>query len=94
MFQSMLRDLVDGHAKSIWVRLGLPPDDIENLRLTEAPDPFVNSSFKLGGAAQVCIDDEFTAEADHGLWLVLSFTSSRLFVQAPRWNDVLTFWCL
>jgi hypothetical protein len=54
MSQSMLRDLIDGPAKTVWVRLGLPPDDIENLWLTEAPDPFVNSSFKLGTAAQVC----------------------------------------
>lgn len=54
MFQSMMRDLVDGPAKTVWVRLGLPPDDIENLWLTEAPDPSVNSSFKLGTAAQVC----------------------------------------
>ena len=35
------------------VRLGQAPDDIENLWLTEAPDPSVNSSFKLGTAAQV-----------------------------------------
>lgn len=53
MFQSMLRDLVDGPAKAVWVRQGLPPDDIENLWLTEAPDPSVNSNFKLGTAAQV-----------------------------------------
>ena len=54
MFQSMMRDLVDGPAKAVWVRLGLHPDDIENLWLTEAADPSVNSSFKLGTAAQVC----------------------------------------
>jgi hypothetical protein len=54
MFQSVMRELVDGPAKTVWVRLGLPPDDLENLRLTEAPDPSVNSSFKLGTAAQVC----------------------------------------
>jgi hypothetical protein len=54
MFQSMMRELVDGPAKAVWVRLGLPPDDLENLRLTEAPDPSVNSSFKLGTTAQVC----------------------------------------
>jgi len=53
MFQSMLRDLVDGPAKTVWVRVGLPPDDIENLWLSEAPDPTVNSSFHLGTAAQV-----------------------------------------
>ena len=51
----MMRELVDGPAKTFWVRLGLPPDDLENLRLTEAPDPSVNSNFKLGTAAQVCI---------------------------------------
>lgn len=33
---------------------GLPPDDIENLWFSEVPDPSVNSSFKLGTAAQVC----------------------------------------
>jgi hypothetical protein len=54
LYKSMMRDLVDGPAKTVWVRLGLPPDDIENLWLTEAPDPSVNSSFKLGTAAQVC----------------------------------------
>lgn len=57
MFQAMLRDLVDGPAKTVWVRQGLPPDDIENLWLTEAPDPSVNSSFKLGTAAQVRTHD-------------------------------------
>ncbi|KAH9992886.1 CoA-transferase family III domain-containing protein [Russula vinacea] len=35
--------------------LGQAPDDIENLWLTEAPDPSVNSSFKLGTAAQTAI---------------------------------------
>ena len=53
MFQSMLKDLIDGPAKTVWVRQGLPPDDLQNLRLTEAPDPSVDSSFKLGTAAQV-----------------------------------------
>ena len=53
MFQSMLKDLIDGPAKSIWLRQGLPPDDLQNLYLTEAPDPSVDSSFKLGTAAQV-----------------------------------------
>ncbi|KAI0298136.1 CoA-transferase family III [Multifurca ochricompacta] len=47
--------LIDGPAKTVWVRQGLPPDDIQNLRLTEAPDPSVNSSFKLGTAAQSAI---------------------------------------
>ncbi|KAI0279613.1 CoA-transferase family III domain-containing protein [Russula aff. rugulosa BPL654] len=50
-----MRELVDGPAKTVWVRLGLPPDDLENLRLTEVPDPSVNSSFKLGTAAQTAI---------------------------------------
>lgn len=54
MSHSIMRELVDGPAKTVWVRLGLPPDDLENLRLTETPDPSVNSSFKLGTAAQVC----------------------------------------
>ncbi|KAH8978100.1 CoA-transferase family III [Lactarius akahatsu] len=55
MFQSMLKDLIDGPAKSIWVRQGLPPDDIQNLHLSEAPDPSVDSSLKLGTAAQSAI---------------------------------------
>ncbi|KAH9165520.1 hypothetical protein EDB89DRAFT_293869 [Lactarius sanguifluus] len=55
MFQSMLKDLIDGPAKSIWVRQGLPPDDIQNLYLSEAPDPSVDSSLKLGTAAQSAI---------------------------------------
>jgi hypothetical protein len=54
MFQSMLKELINGPAKAMWVRLGLPRDDIENLWLTEAPDLSVSSSFKLGTAAQVC----------------------------------------
>jgi hypothetical protein len=41
VFQSVMRDLVDGPAKTVWVRLGLPPDDIENMWLTEVPDPSV-----------------------------------------------------
>jgi len=55
----MMRELVDGPAKSVWVRLGLPLDDLENLWLTEMPDPSVNSSFKLGTAAQVCTTYSF-----------------------------------
>jgi hypothetical protein len=55
MFQSMLKDLIDGPAKSVWLRQGLPPDDLQNLYLTEAPDPSVDSSFKLGTAAQVLL---------------------------------------
>ncbi|KAI9507242.1 CoA-transferase family III [Russula earlei] len=51
----MLRDLIGGPAKTIWVRHGLPPDDIGNLRLTEMPDPSVDSSFHLGTAAQTAI---------------------------------------
>lgn len=54
MFESMMRELVEGPAKTQWVRQGLPPDDLENLWLTEMPDPSVDSSFKLGTAAQVC----------------------------------------
>ena len=53
MFQSVLKDLTDGPAKSVWVRQGLPPDDLQNLFLTPAPDPSVDSSLKLGTAAQV-----------------------------------------
>ncbi|KAF8260982.1 CoA-transferase family III domain-containing protein [Lactarius quietus] len=51
----MLKDLIDGPAKSLWVKQGLPPDPLQHLRLTEAPDPSVDSSFKLGTAAQSAI---------------------------------------
>jgi hypothetical protein len=70
----MLRDLVDGPAKNVWVRQGLPPDDIENLWLTEAPDPSVNSNFKLGTAAQVSCAHTFSGI---GIY-VLGYFSNKL----------------
>jgi hypothetical protein len=76
MFQSMLRDLVDGPAKAVWVRLGLPPDDIENLWLSEAPDPSVNSSFKLGTAAQVRTYDQLLGMLFLGVSIQLAFPIS------------------
>ena len=50
---SMLRDMITAPARLVWVHHGLPPDDIENLMLNNNPDPAVDSSFKLGTAAQV-----------------------------------------
>ena len=69
MFQSMLKDLIDGPAKSIWLRQGLPPDDLQNLYLTEAPDPSVDSSFKLGTAAQVLPRRDYTHHPANDVYL-------------------------
>ncbi len=83
MFESMMRDLVEGPAKTVWVRLGLPPDDLENLWLTEVPDPSVNSSFKLGTAAQVCVHYTFVQGLET-VWVVLgafNWHQSSLLVQ-------------
>jgi hypothetical protein len=87
MFRSMLRDLVDGPAKTVWVRQGLPPDDIENLWLAEAPDPSVNSSFKLGTAAQVRPYDRLLGSS---FWLLQSarhHSGLPLFPYSMRLDD-------
>ncbi|KAI0823159.1 CoA-transferase family III [Trametes gibbosa] len=42
-------------AETLWRSLRLPVDAISRLRLSEQPDPVVNSSFKLGTAAQTVI---------------------------------------
>ncbi|KAI0373808.1 CoA-transferase family III [Pilatotrama ljubarskyi] len=42
-------------AAALWQSLRLPADAISRLRLTEQPDPAVNSSFRLGTAAQTAI---------------------------------------
>ncbi|KAL1950037.1 hypothetical protein VTO73DRAFT_5159 [Trametes versicolor] len=42
-------------AEALWRSLRLPADAISRLRLTEQPDPVVNSSFLLGTAAQTAI---------------------------------------
>ncbi|KAI0762004.1 CoA-transferase family III domain-containing protein [Trametes elegans] len=42
-------------AQAIWRSLQLPGDAISRLRLTEQPDPAVNSSFRIGTAAQTAI---------------------------------------
>ncbi len=82
MFQSMLKELIDGPAKSIWVRQGLPPDDLQNLRLTETPDPSVDSSFKLGTAAQVCTHLEIPRP--HQTVLLLIYSCDRSLLLASR----------
>jgi hypothetical protein len=80
MFQSMMRDLVEGPAKTIWVRLGLPPDDLENLWLSEAPDPSVNSSFHLGTAAQVSTTYTFRGFRRSSLWCFSTMHHIRLLL--------------
>ena len=50
-------------AKALWDALVLPSAYISHLKLSKKPDPAVNSSFKLGTAAQVRVhcsnaDDE------------------------------------
>lgn len=42
-------------AKVIWDAAHLPPEYISRLVLSKNPDPAVNSSFRLGTAAQVRI---------------------------------------
>ncbi|EJC97965.1 CoA-transferase family III [Fomitiporia mediterranea MF3/22] len=43
------------HARKIWTEAGLPDEFLENLHLGDTPDPSVNSSFRLGTAAQTTI---------------------------------------
>ena len=40
-------------AQSLWLDNDLPAEALLSLELSENPDPSVNSSFKLGTAAQV-----------------------------------------
>ena len=42
-------------AKSLWIANGFPAGDLSQLHLSDEPDPAVNSSFKLGTAAQASI---------------------------------------
>ncbi|KAI0629828.1 CoA-transferase family III [Trametes polyzona] len=42
-------------AEALWRSLRLPPESISSLQLTEDPDPVVNSSFRIGTAAQTAI---------------------------------------
>ncbi len=39
-------------AQTIWLQSGLPKEILNNLHLSEHPDPAVQSSFKLGTVAQ------------------------------------------
>jgi hypothetical protein len=80
----MMRELVDGPAKNVWVRLGLPPDDLENLWLTEVPDPSVNSSFKLGTAAQVCTTYTFRDFRRPSSWCFSTAYHIRLLLLCKR----------
>ena len=41
------------YARQIWEANGLPPEVISSLHLSANADPAVNSSFRLGTAAQV-----------------------------------------
>ncbi|TFY66167.1 hypothetical protein EVG20_g4916 [Dentipellis fragilis] len=51
----LMSQIVTGEAKGLWIAQGLPPDALVNLHLSEAPDPAVNSSYKLGTTAQTSI---------------------------------------
>ena len=42
-------------AEALWRSLQLPIEAIYRLHLSDHPDPIVNSSFKLGTAAQECL---------------------------------------
>ncbi|KAI0031172.1 CoA-transferase family III [Vararia minispora EC-137] len=55
MVDAMLRDMLAKPVRAVWTHHGLPPDDIERIVLGNAPDPSVNSAFKLGTAAQTAI---------------------------------------
>ncbi|KAI0351418.1 CoA-transferase family III [Trametes cingulata] len=55
-------------APALWQSLRLPSDALSRLRLTERPDPAVNSSFRLGIEQDVCVEArhsvlEFKSEA-------------------------------
>ncbi len=41
-------------AEALWPSLALPVEAVSRLQLTPQPDPAVDSTFKLGTAAQVC----------------------------------------
>ena len=41
-------------AEALWRSLALPVEAVSRLHLTTKPDPVVDSSFKIGTAAQVC----------------------------------------
>lgn len=42
-------------AEQLWLKSGLPAEFLSHLKLSDDPDGVVNSSFKLGSAAQVCL---------------------------------------
>ncbi|KAJ7580224.1 CoA-transferase family III domain-containing protein [Mycena floridula] len=44
-----------GPARKLWLSAGLPEDALEHLHLSKDPDPVLNSSFRLGTAAQTAI---------------------------------------
>jgi hypothetical protein len=44
------------HVRPLWAALDLPPSFLSRLTLGECKEPVVNSSFKLGSAAQSAIE--------------------------------------
>lgn len=42
-------------ARSLWLASGLPSDVLSRLKLSDKPDPSVDSSFRIGTAAQVSL---------------------------------------
>ena len=48
-----MNPVVQRTARALWVSAGLPERFLQHLHLSESADPSVNSSFKLGTAAQV-----------------------------------------
>lgn len=61
-------------AKSLWEGSGLPADALERLHLSEHPDPAVDSSFRLGTAAQV---------SDHCVYDVKEFNANQVGANRP-----------
>lgn len=45
-------------AQALWLANGFPAEYLSGLKLSERPDPTVDSSFKLGTAAQVAFNLE------------------------------------
>lgn len=61
-------------AEVLWRSLRLPADAISRLRLTEQPDPIVNSSFLLGTAAQ----------ASHNFAVIASYWTLHMAIDGDR----------
>ncbi|KAI0265609.1 CoA-transferase family III domain-containing protein [Gloeopeniophorella convolvens] len=76
----MLRELINGPVRALWVAQGLPPDNIEDLHLSQTPDPAVNSSLKLGTVAQSAIG--LSALAAAHLYCLRTGEAQRVHVDA------------